>query len=76
MFELEYPWALALLALPVFMLLLPAYKESRDSVKVPFFDKLVELSAQRPETGATILKRDSAQRILVTFMWVALVLGS
>ena len=37
MFELAHPWALLLLALPLFMLLLPAYKESRDSVKVPFF---------------------------------------
>ena len=76
MFEMEHPWALALLLLPFFMLLLPAYKESRDSVKVPFFDKLVDLSEQRPETGAMILKRDTAQRILVTFMWIALVLAA
>ena len=48
------------------MLLLPAYKESRDSVRVPFFNKLVELSEQRPETGATILQRDSAQRFLAS----------
>ena len=52
MIELTHPWALALLALPLLMRLLPAYKESRDSIKVPFFDKLVELSEQRPETGA------------------------
>ena len=76
MFELAYPWALALLALPLLMRLLPAYRESRDSVKVPFFDKLVELSEQRPESGAMILRRDRAQRFLVNFMWLCLVLAA
>ncbi len=76
MFELANPWMLLLLLLPLFMLLLPAYKESRDSVKVPFFDKLVTLSEQRPQKGATILQRDMTQRILVAFMWTALVLAA
>lgn len=76
MFELTYPWALLLLLLPLPMLLLPPYRESRDSVKVPFFDKLVELSQQRPETGAMILQRDRAQRFLVGFMWLCLVLAA
>ena len=76
MFELAHPWALALVALPLAMWLLPAYKESRDSVRVPFFNKLVELSEQRPESGATVLQRDWAQRILVGFMWLCLVLAA
>ncbi|MBT4518840.1 MAG: VWA domain-containing protein [Halieaceae bacterium] len=73
MFELAYPWALLLLLLPLLMLLLPPYRESRGSVRVPFFDKLVELTDQSPNTGAMILKRDRAQHFLVTFMWLALV---
>ncbi|MEH6582439.1 MAG: VWA domain-containing protein [Halioglobus sp.] len=76
MIELAHPWALLLLILPLFMLLLPAYKESRDSVKVPFFDKLVNLSEQQPETGAMVLQRNTPQRFLVTFMWLALVLAA
>jgi len=76
MFELVHPWALALLALPLVMRLLPAYKESRDSVRVPFFDKLVELSEQRPETGAMILRRDRVQYFLVGFTWLCLVLAA
>ena len=76
MFELAHPWALALLPLPFLMRLLPAYKESRDSVKVPFFDKLVQLSQQSPETGAMILERDRAQMFLVGFMWLCLVLAA
>ena len=75
MFELAHPWLLLLLVLPFFMVLLPAYKESRDSVKVPFFEKLVTLSEQNPQTGAKILQRDMAQRVLVTIMWIALVIA-
>lgn len=74
--ELVHPWALVLLALPLVMRLLPAYKESRDSVRVPFFDKLVELSEQRPDTGAMILRRDRAQHFLVGFTWLCLVVAA
>jgi Ca-activated chloride channel homolog len=76
MIELVHPWALALVVLPLLMRLLPAYKESRDSIRVPFFDKLVELSEQRPETGAMVLRRDRAQQFLVNFMWLCLVLAA
>lgn len=76
MVELAYPWALALLVLPLIMRLLPDYKESRDSIKVPFFDKLVELSEQRPQTGAMVLRRDRAQLFLLGFTWLCLVLAA
>lgn len=76
MFEFAHPWALLLLALPLVMRLVPAYKESRDSVKVPFFDKLVELSEERPESGARIMQRDRAQRVLVVLTWVLLVIAA
>ncbi|MDH3993252.1 MAG: VWA domain-containing protein [Gammaproteobacteria bacterium] len=76
MFELAHPLALLLLPLPLLMRLLPAYRESRDSVRVPFFDKLVELSEQRPDTGAMILRRDRAQLFLVGFMWLCLIISA
>jgi len=76
MIELAYPWALLLVFLPLLMRLLPAYKESRDSVRVPFFNKLVELSERRPEQGARILQRDNLQRILVNLTWLCLVLAA
>jgi Ca-activated chloride channel homolog len=76
MLELAYPWALLLLLAPLPMLLLPAYKESRDSVKVPFFQKLVELSNQKPQTGAMVLRRNRIQRLLVSIMWLCLVLAA
>jgi len=58
------------------MRLVPAYKESRDSVRVPFFDTLVELSEERPQTGALQLQRDRMQYFLVGFMWLCLVLAA
>ncbi|TDG15900.1 VWA domain-containing protein [Seongchinamella unica] len=76
MLELAYPWALLLLPLPLLMRLLPAYRESRDSVMVPFFEKLVELSEQRPEQGARIPRRDRLQKILVIATWIFLVLAA
>lgn len=76
MFELNHPWALALLILPLLMRLVPAYKESRDSVKVPFFNTLVELSEERPQQGAMLLQRDRMQYFLVAFMWLCLVVAA
>jgi len=75
-FELAHPWALALLVLPLLMRLVPAYKESRDSVRVPFFATLVNLSEERPQTGAMLLQRDRIQHLLVAFMWLCLVLAA
>lgn len=76
MYELAHPWALSLVLLPLFMRMVPAYRESRDSIRVPFFNKLVELSEQRPGSGAVILRRDRVQRMLVAFMWLCLVLAA
>ena len=76
MFELSHPWALALLTLPLLMRFVPAYKESRDSVKVPFFNTLVELSEEQPQQGAKLVQRDRLQYFLVAFMWLCLVVAA
>ncbi len=73
MLEFVHPWALLLLPLPLLMRLLPAYREQRDSVKVPFFQVLLNLSGQRPRTGAEVPQRRALQSLLVSLMWLALV---
>lgn len=75
MIELAHPWALTLIALPLLMRLLPAYRESRESVKVPFFETLVALSEEQPSAGSRVVKRNKVQRILVPLMWFCLVIG-
>ncbi|MBN7797854.1 vWA domain-containing protein [Parahaliea mediterranea] len=73
MLELVHPWALALLPLPLLMRWLPAHREQRDSVKVPFFQTLLALSGERPREGAQVLRRRRLQTLLVASMWLALV---
>jgi Ca-activated chloride channel family protein len=76
MLELSYPWWLLLLPLPFVLRLLPAFKHTRDSVKVPFFSKLLALSEERPKTGAVILSRSNVQKFLVGLTWLCLVLAA
>jgi Ca-activated chloride channel family protein len=74
--ELASPWWLLLLPLPLLLRLLPAFKHTRDSVRVPFFAALLELSEERPKTGAVIPNRTRIQGLLVVFTWVCLVVAA
>ncbi|MFK7975943.1 MAG: VWA domain-containing protein [Halioglobus sp.] len=76
MLELAHPWLLAMLPLPIIMQLLPPYRESRESVKVPFFNKLASLSEIEPTRGSLILRRNRLQHVLIVFMWVCLIAGA
>ena len=76
MIELAQPWCLLLLPLPLLLRRLPAFRHTRDSVKVPFFNRLVSLSEQAPGTGAVVLTRTRVQKILVVFTWLCLVLAA
>jgi Ca-activated chloride channel family protein len=73
MLDWTHPWMFVLLVLPLVMRLVPAYKERRDSVKVPFFTTLLALSEAQPQTGASLLKRNRMQLVLVMLTWVCLV---
>ena len=76
MIELVYPWWLLLLPAPLLLRLLPAFRHSRDSIKVPFFSKILELSKEAPRTGAVILTRTQMQKAMVVFTWLCLVLAA
>jgi Ca-activated chloride channel family protein len=74
--ELASPLWLLLLPLPLFLRLLPAFRQTRDSIKVPFFSKLIDLSQEKPKTGAVVMSRTRLQQILVIFTWCCLVLAA
>ena len=76
MLELACPYWLLLLPAPLLLRMLPAFRHSRDSVKVPFFSKLLHLSAETPKTGAVILSRTQWQKLLVIFTWLCLVVAA
>ena len=74
MFEFAYPWMFLILPLPLLVRwLVPAYQESQDSIRVPFFQRLVELTGQKPKKGAVILQRVLFQKLWVPTSWVLLV---
>lgn len=74
MFEFSYPWIFLLLPLPLLVRwLVPAYQESQDSIRVPFFQRLVELTGQKPKKGAVILQRVLFQKLWVPMSWMLVV---
>jgi len=76
MFELGYPWVLAMLPAPLFVrYLLPAYREREASVRVPFLDRLAEATGETPRRGGLILKKETLQKILAPLTWFALLLA-
>ena len=74
MIEFVYPWAFILLLLPLFVIkFAPVYKEKKNSVQVPYFARLVDVTGEKPQSGAVILNRRNTQRLIVAFAWVCLV---
>jgi Ca-activated chloride channel family protein len=76
MFQLEYPWLLLLLPLPLLAWwLLPPYGERTKAIRVPFFDDLAKATGQTPARGAVILRGNWLRRILAPICWTLLVLA-
>ena len=76
MFEFAHPWLFLLLPVPLLVhWFVPAYQESQPSIRVPFFQRLVEITGQKPRKGAVILQRVLFQKIWVPITWVLLVVA-
>ncbi len=74
MIEFANQWAFALVLLPLLVaLVLPAHKQSQDSLQVPYFDLLVKISGAKPASGATIMRRKKIQLLLLCLAWLCLV---
>lgn len=70
------PWAFFLLPLPLLMRLLPTYRESRDAVRVPFFERLLAATDSQRRRGAMVLMRRRGQQLIVGGLWLALVMAA
>ena len=76
MLNFAYPWLLLLLPLPFLARwLLPAYREPRHPVRVPFMSLLSRLSGQDASSGGVIYKRIRAQWLMLSLAWIALVIA-
>ena len=74
MFEFENTWAFLLLPLPFLVYwLAPAYQESQDSLRVPFFKRLLSITGQQPQKGAVILQRVFFQKIWGPISWLLVI---
>lgn len=74
MIEFAAPVFFILLPLPLLIVwFAPAYKERKPSVKVPYFARLVDVTGEKPESGAVLLTRNNIQRLFIVFAWVCLV---
>ncbi len=74
MFEFAQPWMFLALFLPLAAYwLLPAYKERRASVRVPFFERVVAISSEVPQDGVAMPARSWVQKIFLGVAWCLLV---
>lgn len=76
MFQLEYPWLLLVLPLPLLVWwLLPPYGERTRAVRVPFFDDLSSITGQTPARGAVVLRGNWVRRVCAPLCWALVVLA-
>jgi Ca-activated chloride channel family protein len=76
MYTLSHPWLLLLILLPVVLRrLLPAFRESRRAVRVPWFQRTADLLGKKPTSGAVIVEPRPMQRLMQALAWCLLILA-
>jgi Ca-activated chloride channel homolog len=76
MLTCAYPWLLALIVLPLLLhWLLPAYRQTKTGVVVPFLNRLVALTGQQPAPGAVVVRPPLIQRVSLWLVWFCIVLA-
>ena len=76
MIEFAYPWLFIFLLAPLLVYwFAPEYKEPSDSVRVPFFSRLVNLTGETPAVGVALGPRRWFQRLWLPIAWLLLVVA-
>lgn len=76
MYQLEYPWLLALLPLPLLVWwLIPPYREETASIRLAFFSEVSEAAGITPTAGAVVPKTNWLQKLLAPLCWGLVVLA-
>ena len=76
MYTLYYPWLLVLILLPpALRRIVPPYRESRQAIRVPWFQRVAVLLGETPADGAIIAEPNVSQRILGWILWALIVLA-
>jgi Ca-activated chloride channel family protein len=73
-FEFDLPWMFLLLPAPLIAIwLLPAYRERRESVRVPFFEGVAAAAGVKPGRGGALMRRNLLQKIAAPLAWALIV---
>lgn len=76
MYQLEFPWLLALLPLPLLVWwLMPPYREESASVRLPFFGEVASAAGLKPAPGAVVPRSHWLQKVLAPIAWALVVLA-
>lgn len=76
MYQLDQPWLLAVLPLPVLVWwLVPAYRKTVAALRIPFFDEVAEAAGVTPTAGSIVPRRNWAQKLLAPLCWFLIVLA-
>jgi Ca-activated chloride channel family protein len=76
MYTLSYPWLLLLVLVPpVLRRLLPAYREARPALAVPWFRRMADLLGQTPARGAEVARSGLPELLFLWLLWALLVVA-
>lgn len=76
MYQLDQPWLLAILPLPLIVWwLVPAYRKTVAALRIPYFDEVAEAAGVKPTEGSIVPRRNWAQRLLAPLCWFLIVLA-
>ncbi|AVA26434.1 VWA domain-containing protein [Rhizobium sp. NXC24] len=76
MYQLDHPWLLFLLPVPLFVWwLLPAHRQTSEAVRIPFFEQVADAAGIRPTEGSVIPRRTWLQLIVETLAWCLMLLA-
>ncbi len=74
MLQLEFPWALALIPLPLLVYwLAPEFRDHGEAVRVPFFVRLVNLTGKDPQSGAVVQRKGALQLAVGIASWLLVI---
>ncbi len=76
MYTLSHPWLLLLIFLPPLLrIVLRPYRESRQAIRVPWFQRMATLLQQQPSAGAVVAKAKKSVLIFNWLLWMLVVLA-
>ncbi|MQB07710.1 VWA domain-containing protein [Agrobacterium tumefaciens] len=76
MYQLDHPWLLLLIPAPLLVWwLVPPYRETSASVRLPFFSQVARAAGIAPTEGSVIARRSWMQLVCETLAWCLIILA-